>query len=183
MTCQKCGKYPATTHVKRTVNGRTTEVYLCPNCAAEQGLSAMFGGFGFDLGNFWGSLLNSPEARHQEDEVRCECCGSTFAQIAQSGRVGCARCYTTFYDRLLPSVRRIHGKTGHTGKTPHGVAAPQPAAPDAPPTAAPTAPAEPTLEQMKAELGQCIDRQEYERCAELRDKIREWEASHRDEQQ
>ena len=38
MMCQNCGKSPATTHVKRTVNGKTAEWHLCAECAAKQGL-------------------------------------------------------------------------------------------------------------------------------------------------
>ena len=39
MTCQNCGKNLATTHVKKTMNGKTTELHLCAACAAKQGLN------------------------------------------------------------------------------------------------------------------------------------------------
>lgn len=48
--------------------------------------------------------------------VRCEKCGSTFNDIVRSGRMGCGDCYSTFYDKLLPSFERIHGRTHHEGK-------------------------------------------------------------------
>ena len=94
MTCQNCGKNLATTHVKKTMNGKTTELHLCAACAAKQGLNTVWDGLGLDLGNFWGSLFAEPAVREKTDTVRCECCGSTFGDIA------------------------IHGKTRHTGKTP-----------------------------------------------------------------
>ena len=53
MLCQNCGKNQATTHVKKTINGETTELHLCAACAAKQGLGSMWNGFGFDLGDFW----------------------------------------------------------------------------------------------------------------------------------
>ena len=34
MICQNCGKREATTHIKRVVNGETSESHLCAECAA-----------------------------------------------------------------------------------------------------------------------------------------------------
>ena len=78
--------------------------------------------------------------------------------------VGCSDCYEKFYDKLLPSIQRIHGKAKHAGKVP-------------PVT-------ESTIEEKKisteelilkkeAELKKAIERQEFERCAVLRDEIKE----------
>ena len=165
MTCQSCGKNPATTHVKKTINGKTTELHLCAACAAKQGLNTVWNGLGLDLGNFWGSLFAEPAAREQGDTVRCACCGSSFADIARSGKAGCPACYTTYYDRLLPSIRRIHGKTRHTGKMPAA--------------AGQEARREKELEQLKKQLAESIANQEYEKCAELRDSIRALEEGER----
>lgn len=159
MLCQKCGNHPATTHVKRTVNGKTTELHLCAACAAEQGIGNMFGGF--SLGDFWGSLFAEPAMPAVTDSVRCEGCGKSFREIASSGRAGCPSCYTTFYDRLLPSVQRIHGKTGHVGKVPTGAGSEVLRARE--------------LDDLRRQLNTAIANQEYEKCAELRDRIRELE--------
>ncbi len=158
MLCQKCGKHVATTHVKKTINGETTELHLCSQCAQEQGLGSVFGGMGFDLGDFWGSLFDEPAARALADTVRCEGCGSSFQEIVDSGKVGCPVCYTTFYDRLLPSIQRIHGKAQHVGKLPSA--------------ADEDAKQRQELDRLKRELAESISRQEYEKCAELRDRIR-----------
>ena len=165
MVCEHCGKRPATTHVKRTVNGETTELHLCARCAQEQGLSSLmggFGGFGMDLGDFWGSLFGEPTALPATTAARCPGCGATFDQIARAGKVGCPGCYTAFYERLLPSIERIHGKTRHTGK--------QPAA------AGETAQKQSQLSELKRQLAESVEKQEYERCAQLRDEIAALEA-------
>lgn len=159
MLCQNCGKNPATTFLKKTINGQTTEWHLCAECAAKQGIGSMFGGF--DLGNFWGSLFAEPATRAVADTVRCEGCGHSFREIAESGRAGCPECYTTFYDRLLPSVQRIHGKTRHTGKVPAG--------------AGEELKKEKEIDRLRRELSECIAAQQYEKCASLRDRIRELE--------
>ncbi len=148
MLCQKCGKHPATTYVKRTVNGVATEYRLCAACAAG----------GFDLGSFWGSLFAEPLPHGAADTMRCNGCGKTFREITSSGKAGCPACYTTFYERLLPSVQRIHGKTGHVGKVPSAAEG--------------TVRLEHELETLREQLNRAIAAQEYEKCAELRDRIR-----------
>jgi protein arginine kinase activator len=61
----------------------------------------------------------------------------------------------------LPSIQRIHGKTAHTGKVPSG--------------AGEGLKKERELERLRSELAKCIEAQQYEKCAELRDRIRELE--------
>lgn len=158
MYCDHCGKQAATTHVKKTINGKTTELHLCAQCAAQQGIATALGGFGFNMGDFWGSLFSEPTQRTQEDTVRCPDCGRCFREIAEQGRPGCPTCYLTFYDRLLPSIRRIHGKTQHTGKV--AVQADD------------TVKKERELQALREKLNACIAEQDYETCAQLRDQIR-----------
>ncbi len=165
MLCQHCGKNVATTFIKKTINGETTQSHLCSECAAELGYDSMFNSFGFDFGNFWGSLFAEPAKKSLSDAVRCEGCGHSFSEIVESGKAGCPSCYTTFYDRLLPSIQRIHGKTGHTGKVPTG--------------ASDKLKKDKELERLRAELAKCIAAQQYEKCAELRDRIRELEKEDR----
>lgn len=157
MLCQRCKKHTATTHVRRTINGKSEEYHLCAECAQKQGLTGMFGGMGLDLNNFWGSLFAEPAQRSLADALTCQSCGCTFGEIARSGKVGCPDCYSVFYDRLLPSIQRIHGKVQHDGKLPSS-AGEQPRR-------------EKELEQLKQELARCLEQQEYERCAEIRDQI------------
>ena len=38
MLCEKCGKNEANVYIKNVVNGETTEMHLCGECANEQGL-------------------------------------------------------------------------------------------------------------------------------------------------
>ncbi|HBT64302.1 MAG TPA: hypothetical protein DEB10_06550 [Ruminococcaceae bacterium] len=168
MLCQNCEKRTATTFIKKTINGKTTQWHLCAECAAKQGFDSMFNGVGFDLGDFWGSLFAEPSARSITDAVRCKGCGHSFREIAESGKAGCPTCYTTFYDRLLPSIQRIHGKTGHTGKVPNsgGIQLKN----------------ERELDRLRKELTDCIAAQQYEKCASLRDRIHEIEKEENPEQ-
>ncbi len=161
MLCDKCKQNTATTFVKQTVNGKTTQMHLCSECAAEQGLSATIGNFGLDFGDFWGSLFAEPTKRMREDTLRCPDCGHSFRQIAEMGRPACPACYVTFYDRLIPSIQRIHGKTQHTGKVAE--------------KADDSVKRQRELTALREELTRCVEQQEFEKCAELRDRIRQLE--------
>ena len=92
MRCQHCNQNEATTFIKKNINGHKEEMHLCSECA---GVAAMNSLAGVD---------------------RCQTCGSSFNDIVQSGRMGCADCYDKFEDKLEPSLRKIHGKTKHIGK-------------------------------------------------------------------
>lgn len=166
MLCQNCGKNEATTHIKRVVNGETAETHLCASCAEHLGYGDMFSGFGFNLDDFFGGLLGEgAPALGGRQEEKCPKCGCTFTDIVNSGKLGCADCYRKFYDQLLPSLQRIHGKIKHSGKramVPHVQAsAEQKINPVA---------------KLKEDLQKAIDEQNFEQAAVLRDRIKELEA-------
>jgi protein-arginine kinase activator protein McsA len=82
-----------------------------------------------------------------------------FVDIVNNGKLGCADCYTTFYDKLLPSLQRIHGKTRHEGKVPLIR------------NASVETPKVDKIEILSEELKKAIENQEFEKAAELRDEI------------
>ena len=130
------------------------------------GYTNVFADMENDFSNLLGSFFtNVLPARTQA--TRCEFCGSSYPEIAKTGQVGCAHCYELFADQLYPSIRRIHGNTTHCGKN-SGRAARKA-----------QKPAEMTKEEkiadMKQQLDAAVKEQNFERAAELRDKIREME--------
>ncbi|MGI6772909.1 MAG: hypothetical protein GX264_00975 [Clostridiales bacterium] len=162
MLCQYCKKADATTHVKQIINGETAEMYLCPSCAQELGYNDMFSSMSLGLSELFGSYFaDSPVSAISNSVIRCEKCGSTFNDIARSGKIGCQDCYTLFYDKLLPSIRRMHGKTHHEGKLPKGANEEVKMAR--------------RLSELKKRLNQAVDEQNYELAAQLRDEIKEME--------
>lgn len=164
MLCQHCHEREATTHLRRTINGATEEYMLCSDCAKEMGVGSIFSDFSTDFNTLLGSFFsNALPAR--TGAVRCSSCGSTLNDIARTGMVGCADCYETFYSELLPTIRNVHGNTEHCGKHPHR-SSEEPSAPQP----------DDSLDALKAELQQAIDKQDFERAAELRDQIRDKEA-------
>lgn len=162
MVCQNCGKNEATTHIKQIINGDMAESHLCSDCASHLGYSDMFSGFGLNLSELFGGFLGDmmPSLTSGKTQ-RCTKCGTSFEEIVHSGRVGCADCYTTFYDRLLPSIQRIHGKIKHSGKVS--------TAPVETPKIETT---EEKIEKLKALMNEAVAKQEFEEAAKIRDEIK-----------
>lgn len=160
MICQHCKQKEATTQVWQTVNGKTSAYVLCPECAAQLGYHNMFGSIGIHdlLSNLLGE--GTIPAR-QEESVKCPKCGMTMEEIVETGRVGCSGCYETFYDRLLPSLQRIHGKVGHVGKIPS--------------TASEAAKRKKQRIQLEQQLQKAVELQNFEEAAGLRDQLRAME--------
>ena len=165
MKCQKCGANNANTHIKTIINGEFKEYDLCSECAHKMGNTNVFADMENDFSNLLGSFFtNVLPARTQA--TRCEFCGSTYPEIAKTGQVGCANCYTLFADQLYPSIRRMHGNTTHCGK-------------NSGKTVKAAKPAEMTKEEkikdLQAQLDAAVKEQNFERAAELRDQIKEME--------
>lgn len=129
------------------------------------GYGNIFEDMAFDFSSFLGNFLGNG-LPPRTSATRCKGCGAAFADIAKTGKVGCAQCYETFFDDLLPSIRRIHGNTRHTGKL-AGSAGKELRVVN-------------ELEQARQELHDAIEKQEFEKAAKLRDRIKELEggASH-----
>jgi len=169
MLCQNCGKNDATTHIKRIVNGARTEMHLCSNCAEHMGYGDLFSDFGlFNMGNMFANFLSDfpLSIGSASKTARCEKCGSSFDDIVRSGMMGCVDCYSTFYDRLLPSLQRIHGKANHVGKV--GIAMGEVAQQIS------------KIDMLKKELEKSVEEQNYEKAAILRDQIKEAESEAQD---
>ena len=170
MKCQKCGKKPADTHVKRVINGEFEEYNLCSDCAKELGYTNMFddfanelaGGFNSMLGSFFSNALPA-----RSEATRCEVCSTSYTDIVRTGMMGCANCYAIFADQLMPTIRRVHGNTTHCGK--HSVFAKKSSSEKQPVST------EKTVDTLKTQLKEAIENQEFEKAAELRDKIKEME--------
>lgn len=165
MLCQNCSKREATTHIKRVVNGEATESHLCAECAKSLGYNGLFNNFSLSIPNIFSSFFgDSSFALTGARTERCEKCGCAFDDIVRTGMVGCADCYEKFYDKLLPSIQRIHGKSNHAGKTPK-------------PSAEKKKVKEKTKEEKIAELEEdmkkAIETQNFEQAAIIRDKIKE----------
>lgn len=165
MLCEKCGKNQANFYYKQTKNGHTTEKHLCSECASKMGLGFDFGGmFSYDDNDFFNEFLGGMFEQEKPKIVSasaCPYCGTRLGELLQSGKVGCANCYKEFRNALMPTVRKIHGNVVHTGKVPGSSGVKHELT------------KEEKIRSLRDELNKAIEKQEYEKAAELRDKIKE----------
>lgn len=118
MKCSHCNQNEATTYIKRIVNGKKEEMHLCRECAEKLGVLDEFDFDPFTTDSLFGNLLGAGAAAFNSltGIDRCGYCGSSFNDIVNSGKVGCAHCYEKFENKLAPSIEKLHGRTKHVGK-------------------------------------------------------------------
>lgn len=166
MICQSCNKNKATTHIKTIIDGNLKEYMLCSECAEKLGYSNPLDLFDFSFGNFLSSVFGNSTATggalQSGNVLRCKQCGSSIDEISKNGKVGCANCYETFKSDLLPLIERIHGNTTHVGKIPS--------------SAGEHVKIKNNIKNLKQELKEAINKQEFERAAVLRDEIKNLES-------
>ena len=120
MLCEKCKTNNATYHSTVNINGIITKCHLCNECAtSESKIKTMF-----NLGDFFTTSLLSDSnffdtqvtPSKLEDELKCEQCKLTYSEFLQTGLLGCAQCYKTFYNNLVSIIKNIQPDIKHTGK-------------------------------------------------------------------
>lgn len=156
MICERCNQNYATTIVTKTVNGKTSTVHMCQECAFKVGYSNLFGNFSLN------HIMSDFDKMNAEKSIRCSNCGSTFDELLATGRIGCSNCYSTFSNELMPTIENIHGKAFHVGKRPKSFTHER----------TPQQGGQSLLEELKQRLDHAIAEQEFETAAVLRDEIK-----------
>jgi protein arginine kinase activator len=164
MKCQNCGMSDATVHIKEVKNDQVTEMHLCEECASEKGFRTivMQGKSSLASQLIWMAENLYPEGASGLGNVRCSGCGLTYSDFMQMGRLGCEVCYKDFEKQLKQVLRRIHGAVRHVGK--------------APGQEGDLFERRRLVQKLHDDLERAIEREEYERAAEIRDQLRELEA-------
>ncbi|RMG18237.1 MAG: hypothetical protein D6731_02545 [Planctomycetota bacterium] len=162
MICEACQQKLATVHLTEIVQKTKRETHLCEECAREKGISYSPQ---FTVKGFLSGLAKKAAAKpaaappRAEAPEPCPSCGLTFAEFRQSGRLGCPTDYDHFEEQLVPLLKKIHGEeVQHTGRVPGGVSE--------------RLELERRIEALQKELDAAVAREEYERAAELRDRIK-----------
>ena len=163
MLCQQCHKRPANVHLTKIVNGDKVEMLLCDQCAREKSQLG-FGGFGpsLNINDFLSGFIGLSHIDTHEEcvprEACCEVCGMSFENFSKTGKMGCSNCYVKYGERLKPVLKRLHGNYEHTGKAPESISKILDVSRE--------------IERLKELLGKAIQDEEYEKAAEIRDRIK-----------
>lgn len=157
MICEKCNKNHATVHLTAIENGVKREAHLCDECARNAGVGLKVT---FSISDILGNLMEPKVSKATRDmqQLRCPECGITYQEFKSKARLGCANDYEVFRAGLLPLLEKIHNATQHVGKLPHTVDA--------------TLKKENELNRLKRELDGMVKSENFEKAAEIRDRIR-----------
>lgn len=168
--CQRCQERPAQVHFSKVINGDKSERFLCEDCAREEGAFHFMLAPQFTVQHVLGGLIgqgNVPANRAAVDVRTCPYCGASYQEFAESGRLGCDRCYEAFGEELAPLILRLHGRVEHRGKFPtrgsHHLKMRR------------------ELESLRQQMSDAIKREDFEEAAAIRDQIRLVEGGHASE--
>ncbi len=157
--CDLCDK-AAVVHEVRVKNGVRKEVHLCETHAQIAGILITT-----DL-----SVVKAQEAlaaqakRAVTPSSICRSCGMNFREFRQTGTLGCADCYESFVRHLAPLIERAQrGSTHHCGKSParKGISVDR----------------QHVVRTLLKELDEAVAAEQYERAAQLRDRLRTMQAA------
>jgi protein arginine kinase activator len=177
--CQNCRKSPATVKVTTLINDQKTETHLCQDCARKSSefgliepgltiqqllanlLSQQLGGE-IVIGQTGPLTAGQPQTERPAPVVACcPTCGMTFEHFRKVGRLGCGECYRAFDQLLEPLLKRIHGGHLHRGKEPSRAEAGLRQRRE--------------IAQAKEQMLLAVAKEDFERAAMLRDRIRDME--------
>ena len=99
MRCGHCEKNEATRTYEQIKNGKKSVEYYCMAC--------------YDR-----LFLNAEKAEGAESLSACPYCGMTASEFRAGKLVGCAYCYRTLKEVVLPVAVKMQGEKTHRGKTP-----------------------------------------------------------------
>ncbi len=162
MKCQYCEK-PATFHITEITESTGSEVlHLCEEHAKgflqkeeANPVASIAGALAKQL-----DLGQTKKDLEELDRKACPVCGISFFEFRNSGRLGCPFDYTHFASDLMPLMTNIHDAVEHIGKRPQRSAA---------------ADSQAQMIQLRREMEEAVEREDYEKASELRDELRRME--------
>ena len=163
MMCDECKQRPASVHWTSVVNGQSTSLHLCAQCAAKHEAEAPGSLhsplFVNDLINsFLGGMSPAISRSPSQAPLRCSKCGMTLERFRQNSLLGCSHCYQDLKPALEPILRQVQSGAAHTGKVPSH--------------ADESVHKRKQREQLQQQLQQAIAEENFEQAALLRDQIR-----------
>lgn len=143
--CERCGQVLATRVVPDPTVGQAR---VCESCARQMTQST-----------YPYILLPALHAPLTPAVRACPGCGMTFQAFNQTSHLGCAVCYQHFREPLEVLIRRMHGASGHRGKSP----------------ARPLDRLREEAEGLREALQQAVSEERFEDAIGLRDQLRDLE--------
>ncbi|GAA4466950.1 UvrB/UvrC motif-containing protein [Novipirellula sp. SH528] len=163
MKCQYCEK-PATFHITELTEPSGPKImHLCEEHArgflqkeSDSPVASVTNALAKQL-----QLGQSKKELAELDQKECPVCGISFFEFRNTGRLGCPYDYSFFESDLVPLLRNIHDAVEHVGKRPRRLAA--------------SADSQAEMIQLRREMEEAVELEDYERASEIRDELKRME--------
>lgn len=191
MLCESCGQREATIHEVLIKGGTKMEKHLCELCAQDVSAAS---GTNLPISELISKYMVSPgvspggpaggasesgakapaRATEPVSPTVCPSCGMSVREFRQSGLLGCPTCYSVFEAQLGPLIERAHeGGACHVGKTPRRALCSGRQRGDVERLLGDAQERAERLRVLRKQLTDAVEREQYERAAQLRDEMRQ----------
>ena len=174
MKCEICHKGDATTAYTHIVDDEKKTLLLCADCLpSEMKVTSDSDPTEPSIGAQSSDGQEIPELKKKAkvdfssapttggmSEKSCSGCGMDYKQFKKVGRLGCSMCYSAFQSDLGPLLKKIHGADQHHGKNWVAVKDGSMSSSKVP------------LPDLRLQLQKAVDKEEFEKAAQIRDLIR-----------
>jgi len=167
MKCQICHQNEAQIVFTQVVSTGKVVLHICTECARNKGLSIEIEHTqpSISAASFLADYGGEKE-KPEEDvpDLVCGTCGLTYAEFKESGLFGCDRCHLAFDQHVRRLLKQMHGTAVHIEAVPKHVAE--------------KITLKQSIKELKHQLRESVKNENYERAAELRDRIAALEKEH-----
>ncbi|MBN1836210.1 MAG: UvrB/UvrC motif-containing protein [Spirochaetales bacterium] len=162
MKCEICGAREAVIHIQQVIGKERVDLHLCEECAVERGITSTQDRIELSISNLINGLVEVRKKKKPAANLVCPGCGSAWEAVNRREKMGCPECYTTFHREIRQALRRALGKAQHRGRLPRRLSTYKTFLVD--------------MVKLKEGLDDALKREDYEKAARLRDRIRELES-------
>ena len=142
-------------HITEIHGEKKKERHLCEDCA--QNVSNSFTKMPSPSDILTNLISQVAPEIGEMSKIVCPVCNISYLEFRSQGRLGCPMDYTAFEKGLIPLLEKMHGSSQHIGK--------------APPVAGREVIKKNKLIQLRKDLNNAVEKENYENAAIIRDKI------------
>lgn len=178
MLCEKCKIREANVFYTEIIDGdQKTEHHLCSQCAKEMDFGQYSGIFDRDftfskiLSGLLGDVFKNEEKK-EYGQIVCPTCKTSYDDFVKNSRFGCKDCFEVFNLLINDNIKQIHGNDTHVGKIPKNYNQSRILPKSEVEGFDMISEEEREINNLKHELEEAVKKEDYEKAAIIRDRIK-----------
>ncbi|MBN1698276.1 MAG: UvrB/UvrC motif-containing protein [Spirochaetales bacterium] len=158
MKCEICNKNRATIQIHFVTDNNKRHFAICESCALVTGIMGKKGDEKeISISNLLSGVFEAALKKSFFKEKRCPVCGKGLGEILKDQKCGCSSCYSVYQKEIRRKLKQCYGHTRHHGKYPERLLLMKRYLFD--------------IRELKEKLKIAVRNEDYEKAAELRDRI------------